>query len=112
MAKKPKNRKKGVRTTMPAEHEEKNAANGELREGANVDKIRDILFGSNMREYEKRFARLEGLGEKAFSGGGPTHQRPGGPPLAHPRAIQDPEQPDSEIQGRDGVRPGARSGNV
>src|SRR5271167_922600 len=59
MAKKPKLRKKGVRTAMSADHEEKNAANGELREGANVDKIRDILFGSNMREYEKRFARLE-----------------------------------------------------
>ena len=59
MAKKPKERKKGVRTAMSADHEEKNAANGELREGANVDKIRDILFGSNMREYEKRFARLE-----------------------------------------------------
>ncbi len=44
---------------MSADHDEKNAANGELREGANVDKIRDILFGSNMREYEKRFARLE-----------------------------------------------------
>jgi len=25
----------------------------------NVDKIRDILFGGNMREYDKRFARLE-----------------------------------------------------
>jgi hypothetical protein len=25
----------------------------------NIDKIRDILFGSNMREYEQRFARLE-----------------------------------------------------
>jgi len=59
MAKKPTKRKKGVRTIMSADHEEKNAANGEIREGANVDKIRDILFGSNMREYEKRFARLE-----------------------------------------------------
>jgi DNA repair exonuclease SbcCD ATPase subunit len=29
------------------------------KEGANVDKIRDILFGSQMRDYEKRFARLE-----------------------------------------------------
>jgi hypothetical protein len=58
MAKKPKLRK-GGRTTMAAEHDEKNGANGELREGANVDKIRDILFGNNMREYEKRFARLE-----------------------------------------------------
>src|ERR1700735_4587522 len=25
----------------------------------NVDKIRDILFGSQMRDYEARFARLE-----------------------------------------------------
>jgi CHASE3 domain sensor protein len=31
-----------------------------LRGGAgNVDKIRDILFGSQMRDYESRFARLE-----------------------------------------------------
>src|SRR5208282_5784775 len=59
MAKKAHKRKKGDHTSMSADHEEKNAANGELREGANVDKIRDILFGSNMREYEKRFARLE-----------------------------------------------------
>lgn len=28
-------------------------------QGGNVDKIRDILFGSQMREYESRFARLE-----------------------------------------------------
>ena len=33
--------------------------NGEAPEGANVDKIRDILFGSQMRDYEKRFIRLE-----------------------------------------------------
>jgi hypothetical protein len=59
MAAKPHRRKKGDRKAMSADHEEKNTANGELREGANVDKIRDILFGSNMREYEKRFARLE-----------------------------------------------------
>src|ERR1700757_5411858 len=59
MATKPKNRTKGGGTTMPADHDEKNAAKGERPEGANVDKIRDILFGSNMREYEKRFARLE-----------------------------------------------------
>ena len=36
-----------------------NASNKEVPEGANVDKIRDILFGSQMRDYEKRFARLE-----------------------------------------------------
>jgi DNA repair exonuclease SbcCD ATPase subunit len=59
MARTPQIRRKGGRTAMSADHEEKNAANGEPREGANVDKIRDILFGANMREYEKRFARLE-----------------------------------------------------
>jgi hypothetical protein len=31
----------------------------ENAEGANVDKIRDILFGTQMRDYEKRFVRLE-----------------------------------------------------
>ncbi len=34
------------------------AAAGELG-GGNIDKIRDILFGSNMRDYEQRFTRLE-----------------------------------------------------
>jgi hypothetical protein len=41
----------------------KSHANGnpevEGHEGANVDKIRDILFGSQMRDYDKRFGRLE-----------------------------------------------------
>ncbi len=32
---------------------------GGARPEANVDKIRDILFGSQMREYDKRFSRLE-----------------------------------------------------
>ena len=27
--------------------------------GGNIDKIREILFGTNMREYDARFARLE-----------------------------------------------------
>ena len=31
----------------------------ELAGSGNVDKIRDILFGTQMRDYEKRFARLE-----------------------------------------------------
>jgi uncharacterized protein involved in exopolysaccharide biosynthesis len=30
-----------------------------LAEGGNIDKIRDILFGVQMRDYEKRFSRLE-----------------------------------------------------
>ncbi|HEX8144793.1 MAG TPA: hypothetical protein VF553_19645 [Pyrinomonadaceae bacterium] len=31
----------------------------DLSGGGNIDKIRDILFGVQMRDYEKRFARLE-----------------------------------------------------
>lgn len=42
----------------PAEAKLPNNSSGK-EEGANVDKIRDILFGSQMRDYEKRFARLE-----------------------------------------------------
>jgi GH24 family phage-related lysozyme (muramidase) len=46
--------------TLPSPHD----AGAELSPGAdagpgNIDKIRDILFGSNMRDYEQRFARLE-----------------------------------------------------
>src|SRR6202453_5406821 len=44
-----------------------NASNSkENAEGANVDKIRDILFGSQMRDYEKRFVRLEDTVTKAI----------------------------------------------
>ncbi|HXZ12560.1 MAG TPA: hypothetical protein VEG64_09225 [Candidatus Sulfotelmatobacter sp.] len=43
----------------PAEAKSPNPSGKENQEGANVDKIRDILFGSQMRDYEKRFARLE-----------------------------------------------------
>lgn len=31
----------------------------EVAGGGNIDKIRDILFGSQMRDYERRFTRLE-----------------------------------------------------
>ncbi len=33
----------------------------------NIDKIRDILFGSNMRDYEQRFSRLEDALKKESS---------------------------------------------
>jgi hypothetical protein len=40
--------------------EAQNAASGSLEQtSGNIDKIRDILFGANMRDYEARFARLE-----------------------------------------------------
>ena len=46
---------------MASPADSKSSANTEpdVKEGANVDKIRDILFGSQMRDYEKRFVRLE-----------------------------------------------------
>src|SRR5580698_8148983 len=51
--------RKGGRKSMSANNEEKAPGNGYIREGANVDKIRDILFGTQMRDYDKRFGRLE-----------------------------------------------------
>lgn len=35
--------------------------------GGNIDKIRDILFGNQMREYERRFNRLEERLVKEFT---------------------------------------------
>lgn len=35
------------------------AAADPLTGGASIDKVRDILFGVQMRDYDKRFARLE-----------------------------------------------------
>src|SRR5208283_6132020 len=51
-----------------AAHESPAVANSDAPEGANVDKIRDILFGSQMREYEKRFTRLEEQVAKSLDG--------------------------------------------
>src|SRR6201982_3364027 len=61
-----RSRRQGIQTrkrrprkmASPAEAKLPNNSSGK-EEGANVDKIRDILFGSQMRDYEKRFARLE-----------------------------------------------------
>jgi CHASE3 domain sensor protein len=46
---------------QPVTPTESDARQQVLRGGAggNVDKIRDILFGSQMRDYEARFSRLE-----------------------------------------------------
>jgi hypothetical protein len=37
----------------------KDAASTEPAGGASIEKVRDILFGVQMRDYDKRFARLE-----------------------------------------------------
>jgi len=47
---------------MKATHEPKashDAAADAIAGGASIDKVRDILFGVQMRDYDKRFARLE-----------------------------------------------------
>jgi gas vesicle protein len=44
---------------MSSNNESAAAHAEEPREGQNVDKIRDILFGAQMRDYDKRFTRLE-----------------------------------------------------
>ncbi len=45
---------------LPARHDAATEASAGNDPGpGNIDKIRDILFGSNMRDYEQRFARLE-----------------------------------------------------
>src|SRR6202161_4996226 len=53
---------------MASAAKDPNPSNKENPEGANVDKIRDILFGSQMRDYEKRFVRLEDNVTKAIEG--------------------------------------------
>ena len=45
------------RSAVPSDKERTDDA--DLAGGGNIDKIRDILFGVQMRDYEKRFARLE-----------------------------------------------------
>jgi hypothetical protein len=44
---------------MSTEHNGHPAADEGNHEGANVDKIREILFGGQMRDYERHFTRLE-----------------------------------------------------
>src|SRR5271156_6831055 len=58
--------RRGRKMASPADAKLPNTAGKENAEGANVDKIRDILFGSQMRDYEKRFMRLEDTVTKAL----------------------------------------------
>src|SRR5271156_6994708 len=52
-------KKRGTKMASPAKSHSNSNPEVETHEGANVDKIRDILFGSQMRDYDKRFSRLE-----------------------------------------------------
>ncbi len=46
-------------TTKNANNQNKEQAALDTMSDNNVEKIRDILFGGNMRDYDKRFAKLE-----------------------------------------------------
>lgn len=53
---------------MISESQAKTSIRPEMLEGAgNIEKIRDILFGSQVREFDKRFARLEDRLQKEVS---------------------------------------------
>src|SRR5579863_7548115 len=52
-------KKRGTKKASPAKSHPNSNPEADGHEGANVDKIRDILFGSQMRDYDKRFGRLE-----------------------------------------------------
>ena len=43
---------------MNAESKKSSKAPTQVPEGGNIENIRDILFGSQMRQYERRFQRL------------------------------------------------------
>jgi hypothetical protein len=44
---------------QPVKNEGADGASSEIDEASKVDRIRDILFGSQMRDYDGRFQRLE-----------------------------------------------------
>jgi hypothetical protein len=48
-----------IKAAIEVERASAVAANSELPTAGNIDKIRDIIFGNQMRDYEKRFVRLE-----------------------------------------------------
>jgi hypothetical protein len=47
------------KSKKPAPSEKAAGANGAIDESGNVDRIRNILFGSQMRDYDGRFQKLE-----------------------------------------------------
>lgn len=55
---------KRTRRRRPAQAD---AMAGLAASGGNVDKIRDILFGAQMRDYNRRFARLEETVERSLA---------------------------------------------
>lgn len=52
-------KQKEVSKKAPQASDETKGENGSLDESGNVDRIRNILFGSQMRDYDGRFQKLE-----------------------------------------------------
>lgn len=48
-----------TKPTSPTSPADSKAGAADDLAGGNIDKVRDILFGGQMRDYERRFARLE-----------------------------------------------------
>ena len=46
-------------TSEPAEAIQTRTQESEAPAGGNLDKVRDLLFGGQMRDYDRKFARLE-----------------------------------------------------
>ena len=55
----PENIKSGSGNVTPFNRNTAAVVSDDGASGGSVDKIRDILFGAQMREYDRRFARLE-----------------------------------------------------
>lgn len=50
---------KGTMSKAPVENGAQLTPVSDGASGSNIDQLRDIIFGGQMREYEKRFARME-----------------------------------------------------
>ena len=49
----------GKSKTSPDPIPKSSQSNAEMADGGSVDKIRDILFGNQMRDFERRFSQME-----------------------------------------------------
>jgi exonuclease VII large subunit len=55
----------GKSKTSPDQNPKSSQSNVEMADGGSVDKIRDILFGNQMRDFERRFSQMEDRLDKA-----------------------------------------------
>lgn len=66
----------GKSKTSPDQKPKSSQPNAEMVDGGSVDKIRDILFGNQMRDFERRFSQMEDrLGKATKDLRDETHKR-------------------------------------